>query len=317
MPAKQRLYFEQLIIDCLKTNYGLKVVALRFLPLGADPNASVYKAETRDRSAYFVKIKKGHHHDISVDILGLLSSAGIQDIILPIKTIHGRPTERIDDFTVVVYPFIEGQDGFNRTLTDDQWIRLGKTLRQVHELVIPPSIEKRVRHETYSPKWREVVRSFHLDSALIHRLVDHAEYLAENLQNQSTKFVLCHSDIHGGNVLIGPHDAMYVVYWDDPIMAPKERDLMFIGGGVGNVWNQPREEELFYQGYGKTEIDKRLLAYYRNERIVEDIAFYCQGNREEMDKHFKDMFEPRGVVDIAFETMDLVVNVSRCARTPE
>lgn len=31
-------------------------------------------------------------------------------------------------------------------------------------------------------------------------------------------------------------------------MAPKERNLMFIGGGVANVWNNPREEKFFYKG---------------------------------------------------------------------
>ena len=34
---------------------------------------------------------------------------------------------------------------------------------------------------------------------------------------------------------------IYIVDWDEPIMAPKERDLMFIGGGVANVWNKPRK----------------------------------------------------------------------------
>lgn len=34
-----------------------------------------------------------------------------------------------------------------------------------------------------------------------------------------------------------------IVDWDEPIMAPKERDLMFIGGGVANVWNDPSEIE--------------------------------------------------------------------------
>ncbi len=64
----------------------------------------------------------------------LLHDAGIQQIIPPIKTIHGRPTQRIEDFTLIVYPFVEGQDGFSRDLTDDQWIKLGKALRQVHEI---------------------------------------------------------------------------------------------------------------------------------------------------------------------------------------
>ncbi len=64
----------------------------------------------------------------------------------------------------------------------------------------------------------------------IHRLVDGAEQLAQMLQNDSHSCVLCHSDIHAGNVLIDQSNAIYIVDWDAPIMAPKERDLMFIGG---------------------------------------------------------------------------------------
>jgi spectinomycin phosphotransferase len=148
-------------------------------------------------------------------------------------------------------------------------------------------------------------------AATIHRLVDRAEQLGQQIQDQTIDFVLCHSDIHGGNVLIDGNDAIYMVDWDDPIMAPKERDLMFIGGGVANVWNKSHEEEFFYKGYGKTEINTTILAYYRYERIVEDIADFGQQllltsvggqNRVESYKHFIAQFEPQGVVDIAFKT---------------
>jgi spectinomycin phosphotransferase len=86
---------------------------------------------------------------------------------------------------------------------------------------------------------------------------------------------------------------------------------MFIGGGVGNVWNKPYEERLFYQGYGETDVNWTILAYYRFERIVEDIAVYAQelllkpmqdSNRLEMYQQFMSIFEPHGVVDIAFAT---------------
>jgi spectinomycin phosphotransferase len=150
-------------------------------------------------------------------------------------------------------------------------------------------------------------------SAIIHRLVDRAEQLCKKVQKQAPEFVLCHSDIHGGNVLMDENDIIYMVDWDDPIMAPKERDLMFIGGGVANVWNKQHEEEFFYKGYGKTEINMTALAYYRHERIVEDIAEYGQQllltsvgnqNRIEAYKHFVAQFESKGVVEIAFRTDD-------------
>jgi len=323
---------DQRIIDCLNTDYGIKVARLIFLPIGADMNASVYKAEADNQSSYFIKLKHGHHHDISATTIALLHDAGIQQIIPPIKNTRGQPIQHVDDFTLIVSPFIEGQDGFSRDLTDDQWVTLGKVMRQIHEIDVPPSIQRKIRREDYSPKWREAVRSLYADiesnpstdeisskfiafmkdhAAVIHRLVNRAEQLGKQIQDQSPDFVLCHSDIHGGNVLIDGNYIIYMVDWDDPIMAPKERDLMFIGGGVANVWNKPYEENYFYQGYGNIEINMAILAYYRHERIVEDIALIGQqllmtsvDNQIRMEsyKHFTDQFEPRGVVEIAFKT---------------
>lgn len=329
--TEKQPFSSQSIIDCLKANYGLAITALMLLPLGADMNASVYKAETQSSQSYFVKLKRGHRYDISVSILALLQASGIQKIIPPVKTTNGKLTQHINDFTLTVYPFIDGQNGFCYNLTDDQWIALGNVLRQVHEFDVPSSIKDLIRKEAYSDKWRKTVRALdaYIDKTLngdeaalklqsfmrehrasIRRLVDRADALSQKVQEQSSEFVLCHSDIHGGNVLIDENGSLFIVDWDDPIMAPKERDLMFIGGGVANVWNNPREEEFFYKGYGKTKINPALLAYYRHERIVEDIAEYGQalltpdggGDRMEMFEQFKGMFEPNGVVEIAFKT---------------
>ena len=91
-------------------------------------NASVYKAEIHDGPSYFVKLRSGHHYDISVAILAWLQASGIQQIIPPIKTIDGELTQHINDFTLTVYPFVEGQNGFCYNLTDDQWVDSGPSL---------------------------------------------------------------------------------------------------------------------------------------------------------------------------------------------
>lgn len=319
------------IINCLKTNYGIDVTEFTLLPWGADIDAAVYKAKAQDRT-YFIKLKRGHHDELSAKLAKLLHDARIPQVIPPINTIQGQPTQHVNDFTLIVYPFVEAENGFKQHLTDEQWVQLGKALKQVHQLELPISLQNQLRRETYSPKWRDVVRSlYHMiegehvgdeialkllkfmkdNLAVIKRLVDTAQKLSKEIQQQTATLVLCHSDIHGGNVLIDSNDKLYMVDWDEPIMAPKERDLMFIGGGVGNVWNKPHEVDCFYQGYGKTDVNKTILAYYRHERIVEDIAQYGQcllltaeggDDRAVMYQHFIDMFEPNGVVEIAFKT---------------
>lgn len=327
----------QFIIQCLHAYYLVEVTTLTQLPLGADINASIYKAQTRDQKTYFVKLKRDSVQNVPIAILDLLQKAGIQELIPPIKTVEGRQIQQVGDLTFIVYPFIQGQDGFSQPLTEHQWIILGRALRQVHEVVVPTYLIKQIRREEFSPKWRNAVRSLYdptetiLNSdeialnmrqflkekrSLILKLVDRSELISQKICHRPLKFVLCHSDIHAGNVLINGTESLYIVDWDDPIVAPKERDLMFIGGGVNNIWNQPWEEKLFYQGYGQTDIDWTLLTYYRYERIVEDIAVYSQEllygpleekNRPEMLKQFMDLFSPQGVVDIAFATDQRII----------
>jgi spectinomycin phosphotransferase len=323
------------IIECLNVDYGIEAHSITPVYQGADITAALYKVQAQNQASYFVKLKHGYENESNLTLLELLYTSGIQQIIPPVKTIHGHSILPLGDFCLIVYPFIEGVNGFSRKLTDAQWITLGKVLRRIHDFDVPSSLLKHIRKETYSPQWRQAVRSFYAtiddrprsndDIALkflnfmkehrlvIQSLVDRADQLAHTVQKQSPQLVLCHSDVHAGNVLITKNDTFYIVDWDEPIMAPKERDLMFIGGGVGNVWNDPQEMAYFYKGYGNTPINSSILAYYRYERIVQDIAEYIQiflkqnldtshKNKLEMYNHFTSMFDPQGVVDIAFKT---------------
>jgi spectinomycin phosphotransferase len=85
---------------------------------------------------------------------------------------------------------------------------------------------------------------------------------------------------------------------------------MFIGGGIGGIWNDDNESAWFYQGYGPAEMNIAALSYYRYERIVNDIAqcadliFGMHGSAEERRKALgiANQFSPGNVVEIAERT---------------
>lgn len=60
---------------------------------------------------------------------------------------------------------------------------------------------------------------------IIHHLVFRAESLSHMIQEQSPKFVLCHSDIHGGNVLIDESGAIYIVFSCELFDSKKQKSL--------------------------------------------------------------------------------------------
>lgn len=323
---------DAVIAACLRNTYGIDATALAFLPLGADRDTAVYRAEI-DSGAVFVKLRRGPFDDLPVRVPWLLRQRGIEPVIAPLPTRADEPWTRLDGFTLTVFPFVAGTDGTETPFSEDHWLALGRALRAIHAQGLPADLAGRIRRETYADEWRQKVRGFlalaaersladpvsadlaallRRERSVIEALVRRADALAAPLAARALPFVLCHADIHAWNVLIDAGGALYIVDWDTVTLAPKERDLMFPGGGLFGGWRSPPEEEaLFYAGYGPAEINRDALAYYRCERVVQDIAEFCAqilstppGNPDRANglRLLSGQFRPGAVAEIALKT---------------
>lgn len=324
------------IISRLQEEYGLQVTELTFLPLGADMGTAVYRVVTDDETAYFLKLRKGFE-EIVVTVPIFLKSQGIQEIISPLETKSKQGWAEFGDYKIILYPFIEGKDGFEMELSNHLLRNLGAALKAIHSVPVPLELKQQIPQETYSAQFRESMKSFQeqvenktfedpfaeklaefikTKRTEITHLIERAQELATELQTKHLEFVLCHTDIHGGNMLISDKDELfYIVDWDAPILAPKERDLMFIGGGIDEIWKTKRDEAMFYDGYGGTKISLVALAYYRYERVIEDLVVICEqllttdeggADRERSLGWFTSNFEAGQTIEIADNTYKLL-----------
>ena len=326
---------DELIVSRLQEEYGLHVNDLDFLPIGADLRSAVYRVVTDNRTVYFLKLRK-NFHEVIVRVPMFLRNSGVEEIIVPFETKSKELWADFGEYKIILYPFIEGKDGFEKELTNDHRRTLGRAFKGIHTAQIPIELKQQIRRETFSVEWREDMKSYQAqvegktfeeptaaklaefirsNQREITRLVEQAEKLALVLKSEPLELVLCHSDIHGGNILIGNTGELYIVDWDDPILAPKERDLMFIGGGIDEIWKGKQDEAIFYEGYGKTEINIAALAYYRYERVIEDLVVICDqllptheggADRERSYGWFTSNFEPGGTIEIADNTYKLI-----------
>lgn len=318
------------IVKALAAKYGLQGAKIDFLPLGNDVNTAAYRVETADKELY-LKLRRGDFNAASVMVPYLLKEHGVQQVIAPIATQDEHEWTRLNEYSLALYPYVHGHNGFEHPLSDEQWVELGSAVKGLHTLAVLEDIATTIPREDYSSVYRDAVRSLmqHLDSTQypdqvasamaeflqdkiqeITHMLERAEELGAMLQGQQQDLVLCHADLHAGNVLIDRQDRLYIIDWDTLLFAPKERDLMFIGAGIGSAWNRPEEAELFYQGYGKTEINRDALIYYRYERFIEDIEEFAKRllltgeggkDRARSLRKFINAFAPNNVVDRALQ----------------
>jgi spectinomycin phosphotransferase len=323
---------EQLILSRLGEEFGLHGAILTFLPIGADFNTAVYRVTGRDDTPYFLKLRKGDFSEITLTVPLFLKQQGIREIIAPLETHSGGLWAELDEYRMMLYPFIEGKDGYEQALTERQWLDFGAALGRIHAAPVPSSLARRIPRENFSTQWRDMVKDLQAQverekfteptsaklaaymrekKSEIDKLIDHTQLLAGILTEKQPEPVLCHSDLHAGNLLITSDGAFYIVDWDAPLFAPRERDLAMVGGSY--AWNDPRGEALFYQGYGPAQVDKVALEYFRLERIVMDLAAYGEQlllsdegseDREQGLLNYVSNFLPGREIELAYRTND-------------
>ena len=325
---------DSLILDCLRDHFDLQPTHLDFLPLGADARTAVYRASD-GQEALFVKLQREAFNPVSVLVPYLLHESGIDAIIAPLPGRGGQLWVSLGNYQLVLYPFVEGTHGFERELSPENWVALGHALRQIHSADVSPDVLGAMPEGTFSPHWRlaamDYQRAARRDSfadpvaaalaallrnrqAEIDALIEQGDRLARVLVRRRLPHVICHADIHVGNVLVTPAGHLYVVDWDTLTLAPKEQDLMFPGAGIGPGVRLSHDEQaaLFFEGYGVTDIDREAIAYFRCERIVQDVCAYCEQilhtsgenpDRQQGLRQLENQFWPGGVVERALQSV--------------
>lgn len=135
------------ITACMHTDYGLQITAVTFLPLGADAGTAVYRLTTRGTGDYFLKLRRGAFERASVLLPHFLHRQGIAQIIPPLPTQNGALWTHLEDYTCILYPFIEGRSGFEIELSGSQWHSFGAALRRIHSVDLPPQLRSLIPSE--------------------------------------------------------------------------------------------------------------------------------------------------------------------------
>ena len=319
---------EAMIAEGLRERYGLADTAIEFLPTGYDASAWAYRVTASNGQRYFLKLRRGTVHHASAAVASYLEAHGVPEVVAPLPTRAGQLSAPLDDYTLLLFPWIEGHTGMaaDGGLSDGQWIAYGDIVRGIHATRLPAALAGAMTREDFTLKhgWGDFAR--HLSATLpqrdfenphecalarlwlahnheIAQIVEQAERLGGWLRRNPPPFVLCHGDIHTANLLVTPDGALRVVDWDQPILAPRERDLMFV---VGADAHPTRTESLFFAGYGATEVDALALAYYRYEWCVQEFCDFAArifaledvGDATKADsvRGFQQLFAPGDVV---------------------
>jgi len=318
------------IQEIIHKEYGFSVAGIEKLNSGFDANTMVFKVSSTEQKEYFLKIRSRYFSESCINVPFWLSKkAGLANIIDPIGTMDKKLYVKESSWYIMMYPYIVGKSGWDVTLTKEQFIEFGRFMYKLHSVKLPNDYLKTIPADKYNRKHIETVKkylknfkkSLSNDSVIMdfctaletnHGAINEIIHYLENTINEipREKICLCHGDINAGNLLFS-ENGLYIVDWDTLALASIEKDLMYMGGGIGNKWNNNDDIEYFYKGYGKEiEIDENLIRYHRCKRIIQDIFYFIKeindlkyGNerRNSVLRVFKSLFEPRNVVEMALK----------------
>lgn len=287
---------ESTVAAVLLERYGVRTTAFKLLAGGLDTAAWTYRV-AEDQ---VLRLTRGPVAARTFALPFALHAAGVNAVVAPLPDRAGALAVDSEGLTWALYPYIDGLDGYGGRLTDALWRDLGRVLRAVHTVRIPDGVRAllavdaadaaaydaiaevdAVRAEPFAATWRR-----HRDTA--RAMLDQMHALSGALQADPRPRVVCHGDLHPGNVLVGS-DGLRLVDWDCVLLAVPERDLIFAPPAV-------------LEGYGPLEVDRPALTYYRCERVLQDVlsearrASYDAVEAERWLRHF---FRPGGEADDA------------------
>jgi spectinomycin phosphotransferase len=289
----------------VRADFGVDLTSIDGVGHGADEEAELWRGVSVDGAPYAVKLSGGGT-PAGLVVSAQLAEQGVPGVVGPVPTRHGPLWSERQGRRLSVVPWVSDDRALGGGMSPGHWASYGALLAKVHATAVSDSLAALLpredhTHERMASAVRALDRRLHepvdvpvdepardgpadhltralaeewcAAAGLVSTLLALADSLGRELRTRHTPGVLCHGDPHLGNVLIGPDERVWLIDWDDAVLAPRERDLMFVIGGVlAFAPVTPLEQSWFFDGYGAADLDLTRLAYHRCTRALEDLA---------------------------------------------
>lgn len=235
------------------------------------------------QAKYFAKLvpvsRYSANLEASLPVLNAMHRLGLQQINYPVATTDGRLSVTLENEILMLFNFIEGEWTFDYSF--EKYVEL---IARVHQ--ITPQLQVSIQRETFSdpyielferqlndlltssftnPHEQELQRVTRLYAAELQTDLQRYKELFPRLRHaHDVEFVLTHGDAPG-NILRNDQGELFLIDWDDVMLAPRERDTWF---HLGSVEFLP----LYRRTFPNYEADQRLYAFYLYRRYVEDLS---------------------------------------------
>ncbi|WP_028923731.1 phosphotransferase enzyme family protein [Pseudonocardia acaciae] len=303
------------VVRWVGEDFGLDLGSVAEVRDGADEAALLWRGDGEDGARYAVKLTGGGTA-AGLVVSAHLAEHGVPGVVGPVRTRDGRLYSEREGRRLSVSPWVSGRPALESGMAAEHWVSFGRLLARAHATKVTDAMATDLPREEHDhERWEFAVRS--LDArlgglglgggdrlvadlarewrgaaGLVSSVLERADALGERLSAGWAPGVVCHGDPHLGNLLLGPHGRVWLIDWDDAVLAPRERDLMFVFGGVLYfALVGPEELGRFMDGYGPVEVNPERMAYYRCVRALEDLAVpaaqvldaHRHGDRERAD----------------------------------
>lgn len=288
----------------LEATYGVPVRAVQFIPRG--DCSWGYRVEGENGRVFFLKLFRNHPLPAWAARLTyrLRVDRGIESVPHPLPDRSGELITSLCGRPAALFDFVEGPMLFQVQEKGEALVRLGELLARIHactklrpdcprvetfEMLGSGSYDQVIR-----ATWRETTRTEAAREALrllqpvrerLAALGEEIRLFQEKARAAPSVYRICHGDPTPGNVLVGVDGTPYLIDWDDVILAPPERDLVF--------WEK---DEVFFAGQptypvmdgyraiaGEITLDPDITGFYHRQWTVGEIAEF--GHRLLFETH--------------------------------
>jgi hypothetical protein len=252
--------------EFISQEYGIAVNSI--VPANRGYYGETWKVATKNE-LYFAKLDYSYPHNKlyrrSFPVMEKLYRHGIVNINKIIKTVDGKLYSRFGNAVFGLFDWIDGVNAQDKTTMMEEFKILAKVYTVPTEGLELPAQDFSL--SVSDMLFKHIKRINDKDIGAIFDdnglMLNHCKERLSLFANRCGKLTLPHFITHGdagGNIIVGGNGTFYLVDWDNPVLAPPERDAWFY---MHRDWAM-----LAFQN----SLNKNAINYTLNQNLM---AFYC------------------------------------------